>query len=216
MPAANDARCFAVIPAAGHSRRMGTDKLLLAWREKTLIEHLLDAWLSSTVFRIVVVTRATAGPLRHVLSRYGDRLDTVICDVEPRDMKQSIQAGLQFLAQRYGPTERDAWLVAPADMPQLQSATIDQVCRAHCPVDPRVVVPWVDGRRGHPVLLPWILAESVFRLPEDQGLNRIVDQADLLRLPLEAVDALRDVDTPAEYAALTADLPSQRDLKPRG
>ncbi|MEZ6078052.1 MAG: NTP transferase domain-containing protein [Pirellulaceae bacterium] len=48
---------FAIVPAAGRSRRMGQSKLLLPWRGTTVIEHVIEAWLRSRVTQVVVVAR---------------------------------------------------------------------------------------------------------------------------------------------------------------
>ena len=48
-------RFFGVIPAAGRSVRMGEPKLLLPWRDGTLIEHVLAQWLASRVACLTVV-----------------------------------------------------------------------------------------------------------------------------------------------------------------
>src|ERR1043165_1578126 len=50
-------RCFALVPAAGYSVRMGEPKLLLPVAGRPLIEHTLEAWQRSQVDRIVVVIR---------------------------------------------------------------------------------------------------------------------------------------------------------------
>ena len=50
-------RTFALIPAAGHSTRMGQPKLLLPLAGQPLILHTIAAWQQSRVDRIVVVVR---------------------------------------------------------------------------------------------------------------------------------------------------------------
>ena len=60
-------KSFAVIPAAGLSRRMGEkQKLLLPWGDATLIEHVLRAWLDSRIDRIVLVSRRDDRDLHRV------------------------------------------------------------------------------------------------------------------------------------------------------
>ena len=50
-------RSFALIPAAGHSLRMGQPKLLMPVEGRPLILHMLAAWQASKVERVVVVVR---------------------------------------------------------------------------------------------------------------------------------------------------------------
>ena len=67
----NSPKCFAVIPAAGQSRRMGSrHKLLLPWGESRIIEHLLRAWLSSRIDRVVLVSRPDDEALHDVVRTF--------------------------------------------------------------------------------------------------------------------------------------------------
>ena len=54
---AKDRQLFAVVPAAGESRRMGRAKLLLPVGEKTVIARLLDVLDREDVSACVVVIR---------------------------------------------------------------------------------------------------------------------------------------------------------------
>ena len=81
----------------------------------------------------------------------------------PAEMKESVRLALEF-ASRCIPAPSDAWLLAPADMPGLTSATIDRVIAAY-EADlvrrrpgGRIHVPRFRGRQGHPVLFPWSMA----------------------------------------------------------
>ena len=58
-------RSFAIIPACGRSVRMGTPKLLMPWKDSTVIEAVLAAWEQSQIDEIVVVVRRSSS-LPHV------------------------------------------------------------------------------------------------------------------------------------------------------
>jgi len=60
-------RAFAIVPAAGLSRRMGAPKLLLPWGSATVIEAVVARWRASPVERIVVVVRRDDQPLQERL-----------------------------------------------------------------------------------------------------------------------------------------------------
>lgn len=62
-------RAFAIVPAAGLSRRMGAPKLLLPWGSATVIEAVVARWRASPVERIVVVVRRDDQPLQDRLRR---------------------------------------------------------------------------------------------------------------------------------------------------
>jgi molybdenum cofactor cytidylyltransferase len=194
-------RAFAIVPAAGESRRMGEPKLLLPIGGKPLVEHTLDAWKASRVERIVVVVRPDDESLAHLVLAAG----VEVCQPPdaPPDMKASLCFGLAHIAEKHQPTDEDLWLVAPADMPGLSPRVINALLAA---VErDRILIPTLGGRRGHPVALPWPLAAEVPRLGPDEGLRDLISRHDPLLVACDAAEPDReapfaDLDTPAELA----------------
>ncbi|KAA5546857.1 nucleotidyltransferase family protein [Roseiconus nitratireducens] len=190
---------FAIVPAAGDSRRMGRNKLMLPWQGRPILHHVLSAWRASDVDAVLAVVRADDDPVRSVCQELGVK---VLCPTpRPRDMKESIQHGLRFLQEDAQPTSGDRFLIAPADMPRLSSDLINQVVRASNGRD-EIVLPCFGEHLGHPVSLPWTLAADVFELPEHAGINRIVFEQRKFVLELPAAEILTDVDTPEDYRRL--------------
>lgn len=196
-------RFFAIVPAAGESLRMGRPKLLLPVQGKPLIAATLAAWRSSQIDQVVVVVRPGDDALREVCQQAGALV--VVPGAAPPDMKASIQGGLAFLAANFQPAFADAFLVAPADMPQLSPAIIDRIVAHHrSAATPTILAPELSGKRGHPVLFPWPLAELVQRLSPQEGLNALVDREPMLQVSCDDLATLderpfADVDTPADY-----------------
>ena len=103
----------------------------------------------------------------------------------PPDMRTSVTFGLGEIRRLFSPTDADAWLVAPADLPRLSTAVIDRVIASRAGFQPAVeseplagwkpalqqtaLVPVAHGRRGHPVLFPWSWTERMKQLAADQG-----------------------------------------------
>ena len=193
--------CYAVVPAAGSSQRMGQHKLLLPWNDVTLIEQVLAEWRNSRVDRIVVVVRKSDRRLAVACQRTG--VEVVFPKADPRDMKASVQCGLRHFESRYSVTDSDVWMLAPADMPRLTWADIDIVLRAHDPRDPAILVPVVGGQSGHPVLFPWAASRDVFALGDDVGINSILKTHATRKVPLTNPGCLIDVDTPQDYVDAT-------------
>lgn len=192
---------FAILPAAGRSERMGQPKLLLPWGASTVIETVLAAWGASVVDRVIVVVHPHDQELANICRRAG--ADMVVPTVAPAEMKTSIRLGLEHIAATCQATAADAWLLAPADMPLLTAAAIDAVSAAHDPQSPQILVPTHRGRRGHPVLFPWPLAQDVFTLADDEGVNAIVHRHGYRSVELADAAAIgSDIDTPADYERL--------------
>ena len=188
---------YAIIPAAGESRRMGKPKLLLPWKQGRIIDAVIQAWLASQVDQVVVTVRSDNRPLQRQCLQHA--VEVVVPEQPPIDMKRSVLYGIDYIRRRYLPADADCLLLAPADMPELSAPLIDILLAAHDPANPRLLAPRVEGQRGHPLLIPWPLAGEIRRLEEDEGINRLWD-----RLPMALVDAdqpgaLQDIDTPDEY-----------------
>jgi molybdenum cofactor cytidylyltransferase len=202
-------RHFALIPAAGHSSRMGQPKLLLPLAGQPLIVHTLRAWQRSGVDRIVVVIRPGDQRLAEIVRRAG--AEVVIPPLPPPDMRASLEAALRHIDEHHAPTAGDAFLVAPADMPRLSPAIIDRLIDHHVSSSMgQIVVPTIAGRQGHPVLFPWSLAAEVYALKAEEGLNSLVARRQPTPLPCEDLVAagehpFADIDTPDEYEQMTDD-----------
>lgn len=199
-------RCFAIIPAAGYSTRMGQPKLLMPWGERPLILHTIEAWQRSRVDRVLVVVRPGDEALEKIVR--ATKVELIVPESPPPDMKASVQAALRQIAASFAPSADDAFLVAPADMPRLSPAVIDRLIDEHRTSDaPSILVPVASGRRGHPVLFPWTASTEVHRLESEDGLNAIVDRANPRRIPCEDLvtpdeSAFADIDTPEDFRRL--------------
>lgn len=198
---AQASRFFAVLPAAGRSRRMGQPKLLLPVGGRPLVAHLLAAWRQSCVARVVAVVRRDDLQLAEVCRESG--ADVVCPEVDPPDMRTSVLLALQRLLVEEQPAACDYWLLAPADMPCLTALDIDQVAEACRLSGAEIVVPVHDGRRGHPVAFAWPLLEQARQLPPHSGLNALLQQHAVFEAPTDRDSILRDIDTPDDYQQLS-------------
>ncbi|HUP81667.1 MAG TPA: nucleotidyltransferase family protein [Pirellula sp.] len=205
-----DSKILAIIPAAGRSIRMaGQHKLLLPWRENsTVIGEVLQAWSDSLVTHIAIVVRLDDLELQSVCRRWSN-IDLITPLVAPHDMKESIRLGLEFFMTKHGPSELDRWMVAPADMPTLNSLLINTVIeKAQSSGD--IVIPRFNGRRGHPISLPWGIAAQVGELPSNQGLDRLVANYPVNYVDLPGDQRPEDIDTPEDYARVVDHVPSEK------
>jgi molybdenum cofactor cytidylyltransferase len=192
-------RSFAIVPAAGRSLRMGRAKLLLPWRESTVIQHVLASWTRSQVWRTVVIVRPDDFHLATVCRDAG--VDVVTPPVAPPEMRVSIEHGLRHVEKTYRPAASDVWLLAPADIPELSTLTIDLLLASHGEADADILVPTQDGRRGHPVLFPWALTREVYRLV-DEGVNALLRRHAVREIRCAQAGVDGDLDTPADYRRL--------------
>lgn len=216
-------RAFAIVPAAGKSRRMGQPKLSLPWDGSTVIAQLLRSWRLSRVERVVVVVRkgdeALIQRVRQAIEQgtslpgadqdeaNTDRrplaaVDLLLPEIDPPDMKDSVRQALDHIQRLYQPTVDDVWLLAPADVPTLSTAVINGLLAATRSPQSSILIPTAGGHRGHPALFPFRLAAAVAGLSEQEGVNAILRRAPVEEVELGAAALAPDFDTPDEYARL--------------
>jgi len=178
---------------------MGTDKLLLPWGAggATVIEAVLSAWQASAVDAVVVVVRRAQRELIELCRHRG--AVPVILGTDPPEMKDSVAAGLRHIAATLSPSTEDRWLLAPADMPELQAAVVNKLLAAHQPSAPVILVPTYQGKRGHPVLFPWPLGAFVATLGPMEGVNALLQRHPVREVPVHEPAVVNDLDTPFDY-----------------
>jgi molybdenum cofactor cytidylyltransferase len=191
-------RSFAIVPAAGVSRRMGAAKLLLPVGGQPLIERVLASWTGSSVTRTIVVAKLGDDALLEACR--GFDVDIVVPHVAPGDMKASVRLALRHIESSYSPAPHDAWLLAPADLPGLSAPAIDAVLASYDAYEAAAVLPTFEGRRGHPALMPWSAAARVDSLADDEGINALVAKMAVREIAWRDAGVLQDLDTPHEYA----------------
>lgn len=197
-------RIFAVIPAAGHSRRMGRPKLLLPLGGVPVIVRLLHTLSAAGVTHTVVVLRQDDEPLRELVTSCG--AIAVQPDTPPPDMRESITCGLRYIREQFQPGSSDAWLLSPADHPLLDAAILRLLISEWNTGKHRILIPVHEGRRGHPAFLRWELAAEVETIPPHLGLNHLIREhaADVSEIPCNSPAIITDLDTPADYERLSA------------
>lgn len=185
---------WAVVLAAGESRRMGTQKLLLPFGGTTIVGAVVRTAQASRAGRTLVVLGADREDIRRELEPLG--VDFAVNANYPLGMLTSIQAGFQAL-----PADAVAAAVLLGDQPFLASHVIDQVIGAYEAGSKGIVSPTFQGRRGHPVLIDLKYRDEVLAIDPVDGLRRLMlaHPDDILEVDAADPDILRDLDTPEDY-----------------
>ncbi|MBX9681275.1 MAG: nucleotidyltransferase family protein [Gemmataceae bacterium] len=197
------ARTFGLVPAAGKSVRMGRPKLLLEWRGKPILAHVLEALSLGGVETTLVVVRPGDTELRDAAENAG--ADVLMLPAETPDMKATILAGLDELQSTKIPSDDDGFLLVPADHPTLDAEIVRTLLAESA--GGSTVVPTCNGKRGHPTWIAWRHVSHLHRLGADEGLNTYLRRhADGIReIDWPNGEILRDLDTPADFERLLRD-----------
>lgn len=193
-------RLFAVIPAAGFSRRMGRPKLLLPWGESTVIEHLLAALSHPRIVTRCVVCRRDDVELARVVDQAGGWV--IQPAVDPPEMKDSVLAALAEIERRWHPAPDEGWVLCPGDQPLIPPGILQPLIAAWDAGRAEVQIPRHGGRKGHPVVFRWQLHGEILALRADEGLNALVRNPSrrIEYVDLDVPGILVDLDTPEDYA----------------
>lgn len=190
----------AILPAAGHSRRMGRPKLALPLAGRTVLEHVVTVLRAGGVERVVVVLGPHVADLAPVATACG--AEVVLLPEPTADMRATVEHGLAHLEATRPP---DAWFLVPADHPTLAKEIIRDLLTARMRQPSQsVFVPVWQGRRGHPTLIDWSHTAGIRAHPAGEGLNRYLrlHAAATLEVPAPTSAVVDDLDTPEDYARL--------------
>ena len=181
---------------------MGRPKLLLPLGTGTVISRLLDVLDRVEIAERFVVVHPDDERLQAAVTTAGATV--VRPETRPPHMRDSVECALAEIRRRHNPAAEDGWLLTPADHPMLETGVLDVLLGHWLQNDCHILVPTCDGRRGHPTLFRWELAEEVARIPPDRGLNWLLakHETDVVEWAVNNPAVITDLDTPEEYYAL--------------
>lgn len=197
-------RVFAVILAAGQSRRMGRPKQMLPYGEGTMLDAVIEAVLESSVDGLVVVANPeTAASLEGCLPEH---CTVAVNSDADSGMIASARIGRRRVEVEFAPGPQDGVMVLLADQPQVTGGTITTLVEAYrLPRrTPGILIAVYGGRRGHPTIFAFDLLGEIERWADDLGLNELARRhADAVReLPITTCPMPIDVNTPEDYERL--------------
>jgi len=156
----------AIILAAGYSRRMGKNKLLLKYRGKTLIQNTIDTILKFGFSEVILVAREEA----IIETGIRNGLKVVKNQNANKGISESIKLGVM-----HG-TETEGYMFFTADQPFLHIDTIKELIHEFKGNSSSIIVPISDGRRGNPTIFPYSFKEEFLKLQGDIGGKTIINK----------------------------------------
>jgi molybdenum cofactor cytidylyltransferase len=194
-----EARVAAIVLAAGASTRMGRNKLLLDVAGESLVRRAVRAAIEGGVDEVVVV-------LGHDEQRVRAELDGLACVpvVNPDHAEgagTSVRTGVRRAAGA------DALMVVLADMPFVTAEMIATLARRYRASRAPLVVSHYGDVQAPPTLYDRALFEELLAIPGERCAKQVVKrheaEAEVVTWPAAA---LRDIDVPADYDGVRAEL----------
>lgn len=184
----------AVILAAGLSKRMGQNKLLLKLNNQSIIEHVVSTVIKCKIDEIIVVLGRDAEVVYKVLSKYP--VQTVINPDYELGQSSSVKSGLSLVDN-----ESECTLFFMGDQPFIDEQIINQEINFFRNNDFSIIVPTYNGNRGNPVLFASEWYPVLKKISGDQGGRQIIknNQEAVHFFEIENELFLKDIDTQEEY-----------------
>lgn len=193
-----------IVLAAGRSSRLGRPKQLLPIHGEPLLRYTLRRILASSLDEIIVIIGHEADAVRAAIADLP--IEIVFNPDAALGQSTSVIAGLRTLAP-----DTEAAMVLLGDQPGVAPDVIDAIIAAWRETGAPIVAPRYLEGIANPVLFDRRVFSELATLEGDAGARRIVrahEKTGTLHLVPVAKPAPRDVDTEADYAALSTSLPT--------
>jgi molybdenum cofactor cytidylyltransferase len=194
------ARVAAVVLAAGSSTRMGRNKLLLDLGGETMVRRAVRAAIGGGVDEVVVVLGHDEPLVRAELA--GLPCTPVVNPDHAEGAGTSVRTGVRQVA-----AVADALVVVLADMPYVTAEMIATVVARYRETRAPLVASHYGAVQAPPTLYDRALFEELLSTRGERCAKQVVrhheQEAAVVSWP---ESALRDVDVPADYEGVRADL----------
>ena len=190
----------AIVLAAGSASRMGKLKQLLPYGERTFVTHAVQQASDAGLAPIVVVVGAEADAVRAAVAAQ----PVAVAQNEnwQSGMGSSVVAGIRQLQDAAPQSAGVAILLA--DQPLVTSQHLRDMRKLLYLERAPIVAAEYSGTLGVPALFKRELFATLAALPGNAGARHILRDSGFAVTPFPLLAAAMDIDTPEDFAALTA------------
>ena len=185
---------WAIILAAGESKRMGFPKMLLPFNGISMLENVIRNIKGSVIDNTLVIL----GAEREALTELVSKSSVTYCfnDNYKEGMLSSVKCGFRNL-----PSDFEAVLVFQGDQPFISSKVINMVIEGYRSSGKGIVIPVYEKNRGHPILIDRKYRKEIETLDKQEGLRSLSRKfsEDVMEVKTDDRGILRDFDTYDEY-----------------
>lgn len=183
-----------IVMASGYGSRIGTNKLLLEYRDKKLIEHIMDKILQINFYSRLVVAKDKE--VLDIACKRGFKV------VENKNsilgQSESIKLGIENSPVAEG------YMFFTGDQPLLSKLTIKKMIDAFKNNPQNIIIPRYKERKGSPVIFSSIFIDELKALEGDKGGREVIkrNKDSLVFVEVENEYELMDIDTWEDYEKL--------------
>lgn len=190
----------AIVLAAGSSRRMGNvNKLLLAYKSKPILVHVIENIFTAGISDVIVVGGYEAENVKNALA--GLPVHFILNEDHNTGLTTSIQQGiLHAQGNGYMICLADMVLIEPAEYLLLVKSFEDQLA-----IDPGCIcLPAFNNHKGNPVIFSSLYRQAILDHHEVEGCKTIVElhKEHVCTINMNTDHVLRDIDNPEDVGLL--------------
>jgi molybdenum cofactor cytidylyltransferase len=184
-----------VLLAAGGSRRMGKNKLLLPYGNHTVIEESLFQLSVSEVDEVLVISGFQHDKVSDIIKRRFKEIIKIVHNGDYRSGRSgSIKCALNSLDEK-----SDAVLFMVADKPSVKTDLINKAIREYKKHSPLLLYVRTPGGRGHPVIFSRKLFGDLLGLEGEPAGDIIFEKYKNDAVIIYDNNEQIDIDTPEDY-----------------
>jgi len=185
--------------AAGLSSRMGQNKLLLPYKDHTVIEEVLDNLCKVNLDERMLIIGFEREKMEKAIKRkFASHFKIVYNDRYALGRSESIKRAVENISP-----DSDALLFMVGDKPSVPSSLIQKAIDEFKRHNPPILSIKTPAERGHPGIFRKNLLPELLKLEGDIGAHDLIAQYkdQMLEIPDNAVQI--DIDTMEDYRKLT-------------
>ena len=153
-----------IIMAAGFSKRMGEDKLLMEIDGVKMVERVICNCKNSLLDQVILVYRKKE--IKEIGEMYN--LNTIYNPKANLGQSESMKLGVQAASVK------SAYMFLTGDQPFITSNLINLLIEEHNKSQDKIIVPYYNGKRGMPTIFPSFFKERLLDIEGDKGGRDII------------------------------------------
>ena len=186
-----------LILAAGESRRFGTPKQLLAYKNQTLIGKAVSTALMAKIGPCIVITGSHSKEIIKDLKKFKNKIRTCNNDDWKDGMSSSIRNGIKYIKKEI--TDVYGVIILLCDQPLIKSDFLVEMTRSHFSSRKKIIASGYGGSWGVPVFFHHSLFSYLEELEGDHGAKSVINRLKQYVHVLPNPDAEVDIDTVEDY-----------------
>ncbi len=186
----------AIVLAAGQSIRMGDDnKLVKKYKNRYLINHILNTLIKSKIEKIIVVLGFEKSRVRKIIIK-NKKINFVFNKNYKSGMSSSIKAGLKRISER-----SIGFLIVQADMPLISKKIINSLCYAIENNNKDIVVPIYTRNMGNPIGFKSSMIKILNKTKGDSGAKKMIkrNKKKLSLIKVNSKSIFKDFNTQGDF-----------------